>query len=184
MGQYPLIEVFMAQRGLITNFANSKLNISNNQLLSFATKPSVNKTRDELIAYFGDPYGGTGKQTRWDVIKGMQMRGGYGAKIDPWGMKQFNTFDEWKNWFIQQHPTNEIVTNYQYKGIQPTTTQPTTTTPTMNQSLVNQPITSQLEGIGTIQPIKSMTNTIMPLPPGFEYNSWLTNYKKKYNLNL
>ena len=60
------------------------------------------RTRDEMIAHF---------ETDWDKLKNFWAAN---PKIaagtnDAFNLMNFNNFADWKNWFMGQHPTNEIV---------------------------------------------------------------------------
>ena len=196
MGKYPLLEKFMAnQAGVKETFPGSKM---------YMASGYQDMTRDDIIAMLNKPVVGIGNHTKWDIIKMMQGQGGYGVTIDPWGMKDFNTYDEWKNWFITQHPNNDILASYQTKGAN-MATQPTATLPTMNQPAISQPTTlqpttSQLEGVTTTlptinQPAINNTNyqfgqlkeDSYRLPQwggNTEYSSWLKNWKKQNNIKF
>ena len=60
------------------------------------------RTRDEMIAHF---------ETDWDKLKGFWAANPETAasSADSFSLQQFDRFEDWRNWFIQQHPTNEIV---------------------------------------------------------------------------
>jgi len=188
MGQYPLYEALMANQGNF-NAVNRTYGSYSNPNYGEATRWDRPRTRDEMISHF---------QTDWDKLKNFWAANPETAASsgDAFNLQKFNTFDEWKNWFIGQHPTNEIVMG-RLGGTfptmnQPTISQPTTNLPTMNQPLVNQPnqlLTSKnykSEGgnlyqynpyAGKYVPI-SMASAENPLKD-FEYNSWLKDFKNK-----
>jgi len=89
-------------------------------------------TRDDIIANFAKPMVNFGKEggTRWDLIKNSP----FGSTWDMWGIGKFDNYEDWKNWFMQEHPENEVLQVVQPMGGQITLptkpSQPTTTTPT------------------------------------------------------
>lgn len=137
------------------------------------------RTRDEMIAHF---------ETDWDKLKNFWAANPETAAgtNDAFNLQKFNNFEDWKNWFMQQHPTNEVVMSGW--GNQAISTQSPTAPPVA-------PTGALWGNIGNAQPtIKQPTATPMtqpnPIAPssqtGFDIGS--SNYEmwKKYfgNVNL
>jgi len=119
------------------------------------------RTRDEMIAHF---------ETDWDKLKNFWAANPETAAgtADAFNLQSFNTFGEWKNWFIQQHPTNEVVMG---QGSQPTTGGANLGQPNTNLPQTGQPTPPVMTPTG--QPNLAQPTT--PSGNGFDVGS--LNYK-------
>jgi len=196
MGQYPLLEAFMANQGNTKKIIGMGMaSTSTNEVSSSSI--GINTLEDLMNQQSGgysrsDP-------TLW-TINGQKVRIDsklYQDYVDYWqawgssdifqkyGIKESAQYrDEWTKQYLQNYNAN--------KPTQPTATLPTMNQPTINQTAI-QPTTSQLEGITTrlptinqpaINQIKEDSYRLPQWTGNIEYNSWLKNWKKQNNINF
>ena len=78
-------------------------------------------TRDDIIANLGRPiFGqiGSKNQTRFDMMK-MIMNSGrfpWTHLFDMYDIGKYDTYDEWENAYMAEHPNNDVINTYQVQG--------------------------------------------------------------------
>lgn len=131
-------------------------------------RPRTPGTRDEMIAHL---------EKHWDRLKSFWATHPEIADRthDGFGFQKFDIFEDWKNWFIEQHPTNEVMgegqpprpprptrPNVGYSRPSPTTptyNRPGGTVPPPNTSIYNQPLP------GTVPSPTTPVHQIPTMPP-------------------
>jgi len=164
MGQYPLIEAFIADQAQSGNILKmGKLGIrtfgwGQNYYIDEAgnkinNNPNISYYYDNKgnIQYFGKP------QIDWTKVK--------------YGQNPFETPGTLLS--------NETILN-QPIGNQPTVTQPTINQPTINQPITNIPTMNQPLIDTTNYQLKEDNYRLPEWTGNIEYNSWLKNWKKQY----
>ena len=83
---------------------------------------SYTKTRDDVIANLNKPidsgFGNHTTHTTFDMMKMMMNSSKYPLTplFDMYGVGNYDTYDEWKNAYMAEHPNNDVIYTYELLG--------------------------------------------------------------------